>query len=147
MVTHNALFVFEVCIVLLHRSVDGLECGYQVVEDGRTPCLALVLPKPTSVDDAHLLQHRRLSTLTGTCVASQSISLAPSVVMPTKQQELYLALRLLLVHTQILLNVLILLGLWVHWFSSKTHYRRCHVMHSREIGMQQEDGRRGVAVH
>jgi hypothetical protein len=31
-----------------------------------------VLSKSTSIDDAHLLQHCRLSRFTSTCVASQS---------------------------------------------------------------------------
>lgn len=57
MSTYNALLVLEVCVVLLHGSIDGLERRHQVVEDGRTPCLALVLSKTTSVDDAHLLEY------------------------------------------------------------------------------------------
>ena len=126
--TYNAFLVLEVCVVLLHRRVDGLEGRHQVVEDGRTPCLALMLSKPTGIDDAHLLQDCRLSRFTGTCVVSVNFSLAPRAVLHhTKQQELHLALRLLPVQAEVLLDVLILLGLGVHGFPSKTHYARCHV--------------------
>jgi hypothetical protein len=69
--THNALFVLKVRVILLHGSVDGLEGRHQVVEDGRAPCLALLLSKTTGIDNAHLLQHGGLSTLASTCVLSQ----------------------------------------------------------------------------
>jgi hypothetical protein len=126
--TYDAFLVLEVCVVLLHGGIDGLEGRDQVVEDGRAPCLAFVLSKTTSVDDAHLLQHRGLSTFTGTCIASQSTVFARSAVVYTEQQELHLALCLLLVHAEVLLDVLIFPGLGVHGFPSKTHYRWCHVM-------------------
>ena len=71
MSTYDALLVLKIRVILLHRSVYGLERRYQVIEDGRTPCLALMLSKSTSVDNAHLLQYCRLSTFTSTCVASQ----------------------------------------------------------------------------
>jgi len=58
MPTYNALLIFEIGVVLLHRRVDGLERRHQVVEDGCTPRLALMLSKSTCIDDAHLLQHR-----------------------------------------------------------------------------------------
>ena len=73
--THNALLVLKVCVVLLHGSVDGLEGRHQVVEDGGAPCLALLLSKTTSIDDAHLLQHGGFPTLAGTCVPSQYLHL------------------------------------------------------------------------
>jgi hypothetical protein len=65
--THNVVFVLKVGVVLLHGLVDGLEGRDQVVEDGGSPCLALEALESARVDDSHLLEHRRLSTFTGTC--------------------------------------------------------------------------------
>lgn len=34
---YNVVLVLEICVILLHRLVDCLEGGHQVVEDGRPP--------------------------------------------------------------------------------------------------------------
>jgi hypothetical protein len=65
--TYNVVVIFKVYVVFLHGGVDGLEGRDQVVEDGGPPCLALEALEAARVDDAHLLEDRRLATFTGTC--------------------------------------------------------------------------------
>lgn len=63
---HNVVFVLKVGVVFLHGLEDGLEGGDEVVENGGSPCLALKALEPAGIDDAHLLENRRLATLAGT---------------------------------------------------------------------------------
>jgi hypothetical protein len=64
--TYNVVFVLKIGVILLHGSVDGLERRHQIVEDGRSPCLALCLAESACIDDSHLLEHRRLAALAST---------------------------------------------------------------------------------
>jgi hypothetical protein len=65
-VAYNVVFILKVCVIFLHGGVDGLKGRHQVVEDCGAPCLAFWLSESASVDDAHLLEDRRLATLTST---------------------------------------------------------------------------------
>jgi hypothetical protein len=65
--TYNVVLVLKVGVVLLHRRIDGLEGRHQIVEDGSAPCFALWLAESAGVDDAHLLEHRRLAALASSC--------------------------------------------------------------------------------
>jgi hypothetical protein len=125
--TYNVVLVLKVGVVFLHGGVDGLEGRDEVVEDGGTPCFPLWLAEAACVDDAHLLEHRRLAALTSTCrLELATWRQARFSRRHTEQQQLHLALGPLPVHAQHLLDVLILLELGIGGFPSKTHGSRCH---------------------
>lgn len=128
--TNNVVFVLKVCIVLLHGCVDGLEGRDEIVENGGPPCFALATLEPASVDDAHLLEHRRLAAFASTWLRlSHGACAVVAIAIHTEQQELHLALCLFAVAAEILLNVGIFprLGVGGRGFASKTHDCRCHV--------------------
>jgi hypothetical protein len=126
--TYDVVFILKVRIVLLHRGVDGLEGRHQVVEDGSPPCLAFWLAESTCINDAHLLEHCRLATLTSTYrpVSAEVRGSYELSLRLTEQQELHLTLCPLPVDAQALFNVLILPELRVRGFPSKAHDRWCH---------------------
>jgi hypothetical protein len=70
--------VLELCPLLLHSAQYDLEGIDQIVEYDASPILPLLLVKATSMYQAHLLEHRRLATLTGTYTPKSQLS-APTI--------------------------------------------------------------------
>lgn len=75
---HQVIVVFELGLLLLHSSEDGLKGRDQVVEDDGSPLLAFCLVEAAGVYHSHLLQHRRFAALSGTYVRTQSMRLGMS---------------------------------------------------------------------
>lgn len=61
---NNAYYALGICkvdILLFHSTEDDLKGVHEVLEDGDFPLFALAVREPLVVDEAHLLQHRRLA--------------------------------------------------------------------------------------
>jgi hypothetical protein len=66
-ITYLILGVVDLDPQLLHGLQDHLICVVDVGEDDRSPVLAFGFGKARGVDQLHLLKHRGLATLSGTC--------------------------------------------------------------------------------
>jgi hypothetical protein len=67
MASYLILLILEIGGMLVHCQDQGLEGVDQVVEDDDPPLLALIFREAAGVDDAHLLEHGRLSTFSSAC--------------------------------------------------------------------------------
>lgn len=63
--TDLILRVSDLDVQLFHGLQDDLICIVDIREDDRTPILSLGSRESGSVDELHLLEHRRLATLSG----------------------------------------------------------------------------------
>lgn len=127
---YQVVIVLKVGLLLLHGGKDGLEGGDEVVEDDCSPLLALRLVESARIYDSHLLQNRRLATLTRAC--ADGVSEKPRGVATrlrgqrTEQQQLHFALLLPTIIADSLLNLLVATTLGVCGFLAKTHYTGGH---------------------
>lgn len=64
--TYTVEFVIEADFQLFHGIQDNLERGQYVVEYDRPPFFLFRFGETLGVNQSHLLQHRRLSTLSST---------------------------------------------------------------------------------
>lgn len=68
--THRSILVLEANAEFVHRIDTHPQAVQDIVEDDNTPFLLLVLGEAIlCVDQSHLLQNRRLSTLSSSCIA------------------------------------------------------------------------------
>lgn len=88
MASYLILVVLEICGMLVHCHDQGLEGVDQVVEDDNPPLLALIFREAAGVDNAHLLEHGRLSTFSSAC----KCSLVPSTHSRGSMLVAYLAI-------------------------------------------------------
>jgi hypothetical protein len=73
--TYNVIFVLKLSALLLHGTQDDLKGIDQVVEYDCAPLLPLRLVEAASMNDAHLLEHRRLPTLSSSCEQTMLVAI------------------------------------------------------------------------